>query len=327
MSLEFIDRFEKLAVWSRSSESRQNYPVLNEFCELLKTNSWQNLADDAIDFFETKDLEAIISLNHQMDENSFAFEQILSTLVEELVKRGHSENLLTSFQNKIDKLESDTFCFLMAWLSLNSNRQDLCIGYCNQAKLSSAEISAIKGQAFWELSKPRHATVCFEKASELAPLQALNWFWLGKCYWSSNRFLEGWQAATECIKLVPGDIEAHILAISIFAAAPTGTIPLHKLDSVLLKLPTKILHNGFYLSHLIEIGAKYQSKVLERTLAVVRADLIVEPQAVVPSVLSLVTNFRDCQSSETWRKLVEELAVRFRQDTPMQSYLSETRTR
>jgi tetratricopeptide (TPR) repeat protein len=93
------------------------------------------------------------------------------------------------------------------------------------AEAGNKEIEAVlnRGHVLLSLGKPAEATSEFQRATEIAPQQALAWLGLGLARFMQDKYAEAETAFREALRLDPGNFSAAVnLAISLEAHGKSG---------------------------------------------------------------------------------------------------------
>lgn len=263
----YLSSFPHLEEWyfNHGSQDFDNV-ILFKVCKALLTSNLTKLIDRLCFILNTINQlddasEELVQLESATSSFGLSLPDLLVHISEQSIHQNIETPLLHStFSNIARKTATPTYCFLAAWICLNTGNYEGVIQNCKLSSTKNSDFFGIMGQAYLEMRNFKQALQNLELATEHAPLDPLHWFWLAKCLFSMEQIEEAGHAALHCFKLVPDNIEAAVLVSIVLEDTSCIHILKDAWNEVVEHIQSEDSINGYIVNVLLSIAIKLKDK-------------------------------------------------------------------
>ncbi len=257
-----IDRFPKLSAWYHT-QGKQQENILCDLCDSIAQSETASVIQSLASLL-TEQVKSNATENIQyLEDSCSAFACELSQIILQAAERGIYENQIAPLYAALSKLATSTkltvYCFIAAWVALNCDDPQNCIKLCDKTNAKSSDLYGLKGQACMESQQFQLAWDCFQLATQLAPKDPLQWFWLAKAAYAMGQNNHAWDAAEQCHILEPRDVQIGILLSLIAMIEPYQNQRLLYAWHALWDITDGEISNGYLIAVMMEIALLLRS--------------------------------------------------------------------
>ncbi|SME89925.1 tetratricopeptide repeat protein [Pseudobacteriovorax antillogorgiicola] len=214
----YLSHYPNLEQWYFHKGLQDENRTLFRLCRSLNAEGFNEVCDNISFFFlnltnlsENDLIETLEDLETYCSAMKTNYHNLVVQIVERSIKEDCWQSLYSSLSALARKSKMSIYCFMSAWMALNTDKREDCLEFYELSDQKNADFHSLLGQAYIELEQFDKAHRCFELSTEMAPLDPIHWFWHAKSAFTLGLTDEAWQSAKECQNLLPHNAEACVL--------------------------------------------------------------------------------------------------------------------
>lgn len=196
------ENVSKFLVWNICSAlTKSDFEAYNIWINTIKV-FLKNSSNIELNFLEIEAFMAERGLNISTFASDLAFIAI---------EQGEGESYFHQIKTLADLTNLDAIHFISAWLALNLNQMESCIHEAEKISVPNSSVYTLTGQAYLEMGLIEEATEDLNIAVKISPNEIFGWFQLTKAYLVQGKHKLAWDAAKECLRILPQSEEVHLI--------------------------------------------------------------------------------------------------------------------